>query len=397
MEPKMRIELLPHTPFLKPDGTFDMAGALSISGKIAGVCYNPEGFKSLMNESEETTQKRVNLTLRLEHHSVYDHVNVSLDLGNIPKILAMILNNEHQYNTSEKSARYTAVKRQPGSAITLKEEVLYNKWLAIFREIIKKQYGDIHNDGKTEKLSQENARYMVTVFMPTEMIYTVPLAQLNKIVSYMQILINNGPSNAFEAKLIPYLKEFISLLGENNLLNDQLQANRKDRSLSLFSDRRLNDQFGDSYTTSYTGSFAQLAQAHRHRTIDYSMLLTNQPDFYIPPIIENDHELTKEWLMDMYSVYSNFPQGQMVVINEQGTYENFILKCKERLCTAAQLEIAEQTKLTLIKMRASLVDANHYLQDDIQSYDHGCRNTFPDYSCASDCNFLEGKKLIRRI
>ena len=36
-----------------------------------------------------------------------------------------------------------------------------------------------------------------------------------------------------------------------------------------------------------------------------------------------------------------------VFINERGTLENFALKCSERLCGAAQLEICLQTKKTL--------------------------------------------------
>lgn len=67
------------------------------------------------------------MTLNNGHHSVYDHINLSFNLQNIPKILAMVLNNEHQYTTSEKSVRYTSVVRQVGSIITDDEEKLYNK------------------------------------------------------------------------------------------------------------------------------------------------------------------------------------------------------------------------------------------------------------------------------
>ena len=37
----------------------------------------------------------------------------------------------------------------------------------------------------------------------------------------------------------------------------------------------------------------------------------------------------------------------IVQINERGTAENFYLKCRERLCGAAQLEIMESTLMTL--------------------------------------------------
>jgi hypothetical protein len=39
----------------------------------------------------------------------------------------------------------------------------------------------------------------------------------------------------------------------------------------------------------------------------------------------------------------------LVKVNERGTVENFVLKCTERLCGAAQLEIMEQTVETMNK------------------------------------------------
>src|SRR5574344_1614424 len=123
---ELRVDILPNL-FLKDDGTFDTEQAMLLSGKIAGVCYNKEGFSALENENEDKTKKRINITLNGGHHSVYDHINVNLNLQNIPKILAMVLNNEGQYTTSEKSARYTPVVRNDGSIITREEEVLYNK------------------------------------------------------------------------------------------------------------------------------------------------------------------------------------------------------------------------------------------------------------------------------
>lgn len=394
---KMRIELMPHTPFLKEDGTFDLERAINYSGKIAGVCYNKEGFSALKDEPVETTNKRVNLTLNNEHHSVYDHINIGLDLGEIPKILAMLLNNEKQYNTSEKSARYTPVERVDGSVISKEEEELYNKWMNIFRTKIKNQYGYIYNDSKIEKLAQENSRYLVTVFMPTQMIYTVPLGQLNRIVAFMTKIINDPNKDEFKAKLVPYFQEFIHLLDRVNVLEAKLQTNRKDRNFSLFSEEERKESFGDSYCTNYVGSFAELAQAQRHRTLDYEMKLFDKKEYFVPPILLDDEMLVQEWLKDIKSVGHVNPQGELIAINERGTYENFILKAKERLCSAAQLEICNQTKETLLKYKAALEEINHPFKDDISKYSKGARCTFKDFECTSDCKFPEGKVLTRKI
>ena len=122
----MEISILPNT-YRNSDGTFNMNSSLKLCGQIAGVCYSKHGFSSLEKESEDKTLNRIETTLNNGHHSVYDHVNVTLNIKNIPKILAMVLNNEHQYTTSEKSLRYT----EAIDGMSNKEVELYNKWTNI--------------------------------------------------------------------------------------------------------------------------------------------------------------------------------------------------------------------------------------------------------------------------
>lgn len=400
MKNNIKIDILPNQ-YRKEDGTFDKKEAIKLSGKIAGVCYDKEGFDHLQNESEDKTNRRINMTLNNGHHSVYDHINVSLNIQNIPKMLAMIINNEHQYTTSEKSARYTPVIRGENSIITAKEEELYNKWVNIFKIKIKEKYGNIYNDSKIQKLAQENARYLVTVFMPTQMIYTTSLRQINYIASWM---IDYGfdkrfnPNTEFGEKLTDAMGEFVEELDRLNLLEPGLMRNEKHRKLSLFGEN-LNikmEYFGDVYSTNYEGTFAQLAQAQRHRTLDYQMEFLKDKEYYVPPILDNV-TLVEEWLADMNQVKNVTPQGELVLINEMGKYEDFILKCKERLCTAAQLEIMEQTKNTLLKYKNMLNFYHHPLSKDIEKYTKGARCTFPDFECSQDCKFGEGKRLIRKI
>ena len=103
------------------------------SGKVAGICYMPGTFDDLLLESEEKTIKRANLTKNSGHHSVFDHEYISLYINQIPKLLAMILNNEKMYTTSEKSARYTIMTN-----CSSVEKKLYNKWYNKFIELITK-------------------------------------------------------------------------------------------------------------------------------------------------------------------------------------------------------------------------------------------------------------------
>lgn len=391
----MNIKLLPNF-FITDDGKFDMDKALLFSGQIAGVCYDKDGFDHLKNENKDKTLKRVENTLINGHHSVYDHITVNLNLIGIPKILAMVLNNEHQYTTSEKSGRYTNVTYK-NDVLSDREVELYNKWFLKFKKIIRDEYPEF-SDFKVKTLSQENARYLITVFMPTEMIYSTTLRQLNYIVSFMDKYIDCNSDDYFKNKLSSYMSDFISLLDGLNLLDDRLRKNDKQRSLLLFNDNidLLQDSYSHIYSTNYELSFAAFAQAQRHRTIDYQIKRLSEKKFFVPPILLKNNMDHREWLDDISSLVDIVPQGEMILVNETGTYDNFILKTKERLCTSAQLEIMKSTKDILLKYKSELEKNNNPLKDDIKKYVKGARCTF-GYHCTQRCNFNSGITLEREI
>lgn len=397
-----KIDLLPNL-YLNEDGTFDLERALNLCGKVAGVCYDEEGFKHIENEPVEKTNKRIEMTLNNGHHSVYDHPGIIFNFQSIPKILAMILNNEHQYTTSEKSARYTKVVRTENSIITPKEEELYNKWLEIFKIEIKNKYGNFHNEAKIRTLSQENARYMVTVFMPTQMIYSTSLRQINLIYAWFKKYIeeNRFSVDSFSINLSQAMQEFVSEIEKLNVLVEKLYENNKSRSVSLFEENipRYSEFFYENgYATQYKGTFAHLAQAQRHRTIDYCMKRLDEKEYFIPPIIERNQELSTEWFKDINSIGSVSPQGELVLINESApNYKFLLLKWMERLCTGAQLEINNQEKRTLQKCREELKRLGSPAAEELELYSKGARCTFPNYKCTRPCGFPEGITLTRNI
>ena len=160
--------------------------AVDFSGKSAGICYLPDTVETLFAEAPEKTQRRANGNIKSGHHSVFGHPTYNLCLEGIPKILAMILNNEKIYNTSEKSARYTHMEPSP------QEKELYEKWIEIFKEQILTQYPKFE-DKRALKLAQENARYLISVFTPaTVMEYTVNFGQLNYIINWAKDYIKNA-------------------------------------------------------------------------------------------------------------------------------------------------------------------------------------------------------------
>ncbi len=370
------------------------------SGHMAGVCYLKDNMDTLLNEPKEKTLRRSKMIESSGHHSPFDHTQITLELVDVPKIIAMMLNNEKAYTTSEKSARY---RRMP---LPEDEQKLYDKWLEIFEKEIKEHYQEkcpaYFTDTRIEKLAQENARYLTSVFSPTTMAHTISYRQFNLLYSLFkkEAEIIKNETDPFNTRLKAEIENLLKEFEKMPYLNEQL-FDQKNRSLSLF-DRRINRpiifQYGDIYKIAYKGSFAQLAQAQRHRTIDYQLRLPQTQEFYIPPILKSNEVLANAWIEDCKSLAKNFPQGMLVNIIESGSIDNLILKAKERKCTMAQLEIDNQTTENIMDIYQELEKENHPAAEDLKPYaKKSSRCTFPDYKCPSPCNFPDGVKGERLI
>ena len=362
--------------------------ALDFSGKSAGICYMPDTFEAIMQEPKEKTESRTNDNITSQHHSVFGHPTYNLLIENCPKILAMILNNEKCYCTSEKSARYTRMKASS------KEKELYEEWIEIFKKEIKRCYPDFP-DKDIRKKAMENARYLISVFTPaTTMEYTVSFEQLNYIIYFANEFIKNAPKNRFNQKTKRVLRQFLKALPDLEV--EGLDPSIKQRKFSLFGQREHSTEWGENYSYSYYGSFAELAQAQRHRTLWYEMMIPEgDPRFFVPPIIEGT-DLEKEWLYDIQSLKDEYPQGMLVWINERGTIENFVLKCTERLCGCAQLEIMQQTKKTM-SIYVNQVEGEKALKEYLEPYSRGARCTFPGWKCNKPCVFGPKDAMTRII
>ena len=302
----------------------------------------------------------------------------------------MILNNEGMYTTSEKSARYT--KMQPSE----QEKNVYEKWIEIYKKEISKVYPQI-DEKKVKKLAQENARYLISIFTPaTTMEYTVSLRQLNYIAHWFEDYIKNEDDNEFNKKLKSYMKEFLDCISD--LIIPELNSDAKMRKISLFDERKSRkEEFGENYCTTYEGTFAEFAQAQRHRTLQYKIRLLDEVKFYIPEIIKNNEELKNMWLEDMNSLADLYPQGMLIQINERGTAENFILKCKERVCGCAQLEIMKQTYEILNKYIENTKETNEEIYNYLLPYAKGARCTYPGFKCTNVCMWGAKNALTRKI
>jgi len=364
--------------------------ALKFAQSCGRVCYSEKNFEEVNQEKSTNVLERL---LNSGHHSPFDHIMFNLEFSGIPKIGAMILNNEKFYVTSEKSARYTKME------LSEEQEKLYEKWKSVFSKKIKEKYSFL-DDVKINKLAQENARYLTSVFTPTHLVYTTSFRQLNYFVHWFEDFMNTM-KGSFSTKLFDFMSQFNNTIKNKfDLFEKRLDPKIKKRKLSLFSDKReedIKEEFGETYSTTYEGSFAQLAQAHRHRILNYEIL---QPiyfdDFFVPSILKEDSKLVNNWIKDINSVSSKFPQGTLISIHEKGNYKDFISKATERLCEHAQWEIMNQTKKTLDKYINSVKSSNKKVYLELLKYSKGPKCTFPEVYCQEPGPF-GAKRALERI
>lgn len=376
-----------------------------LSGKFAGTCYAKEGYATIRTQPEEKALKRAEGTAKRGHHSVFQHGMVNMEII-CPKMIAMLLNSIGVSNTSEKSARYTQMKPD-----TQEEQRLYQKWHAIIYREIERRYPKRFAEKEADRLAYENARYMLSVFCGTMMVYSLPFRNIFYILDWIEGMQGNlehmeGTFNARLYKELEFLKE--ALLGTVGKPLFYDNKNEYFRFLPVQATGEYDDDnmeyYGDVYTAKFLASFAQVAQEQRHRTtrvkINFSGREPGEFGYYIPPILKNS-VYEKEWLSDIESIGEVYPQGMLVSVTEQGLFEDFVLKCKERMCGRAQLEImqvSEQLIGRFVKNQDKLSRANKRRLGQITEEDKPCaRCGYVDFTCQEGCSWGKEGALTRLI
>ena len=375
------------------------------SQDCARVCYSEDVLTDL--HKEPAKNGLLNTLLKNGHHSPFDHPHITLDIRNIPKIGAMILNNERPYVTSEKSARYTTMKLKP------EQQALYDKWMEIFEQNIMEAYPEsdypgmyqVRKEGDptpVEKLAQENARYVTSIDTPTFMPHTLSLRKLNETIHSYERSLQELPETRLNSMIKGFMQEFI----DNPVIQSLEVPNLRHKSnklINFIADRSdYAEEFGENYSVNYEQTFAYLAQAHRHRTLNHNIQPLGDDDtqwnFFTPSIIRHDSGLITEWQRDIKTVaQTDIPQGTMIKIHENGNYQEFIWKGYERLCGNAQWEIMDRTKKTLDKYTEATKETNPAVHKILTQYEKGPRCTFPDHQCEHKCNYGPAQALTRKI
>lgn len=401
----MKVEALAVTKEINQNENFDAKQfnyeSTLLSGKMAGICYMPDNYFDVGIQNEKSALAKAQFTANNGHHSVYDHSHITLELTDIPKIVVMILNSINVYATSEKSGRYTIM--HPETDLELE---MYNKWGKLIETMISETYQKL--DEKTvKKLALENARYMISVFTPTSLSYTISYRTLCYIVDYLELLSKDLSNSAgsFNIKLKSYVDELKDKLSQ--YIPDRIVFNNKNEYFRFLpiqhgiSKQIATENYGDTYTAIYKASFVEIAQCQRHRTLRVKMLFDGLDDskkyFYVPEIVEKCgyHD---EWLDDIRSIAYCHPNGLMGTVIEQGLFEDFVLKCKERMCGRAQLEIMKQTEKLVRKFlenRDNLSEYNQSLLDTITPNGEPCAKC--NFTTCKEPCFWGGKSALGRL
>lgn len=357
------------------------------AGHMLGKCYTPNDYETICKEPEEKTLGRANFCIKNGHHSGFEHVKLTFEMNNVPKIIFMLLNNENVYTTSEQSARYTDFSEAPE---TQRERDLYVKWCKILEKEIAKEYPKL-DEKRVKKLAQENARYHISVFVKSSMFHTIDLRQLNYIMVYFKQVISepwarNDMEKKFVKKITPLIEEF---LHEMEPYKIEGLVPKPFKQLSFFKNAlHYEDVFEDVYAITYKLSWAAQAQNHRHRTCRYIARIPKETEYFMPYVIRGKKELEEEWLKDIMSVADVFPQGMFIEVRERGTVEDFVEKCYERLCGCAQAEIMNVTLDTLKKMEGRLSNrpVYNYIYEKTGGFSTA-RCMFPEFKCTNPCEF----------
>lgn len=352
------------TSHLDDEGKELLENFKAFTGAQAGICYMKDDYFGTYVTDFEKAVKRFDTIIPTGHHSVADHVQVTMLLEGISKMGAMFLNNLNCYETSEKSGRYTEM-----TGSTDIERELYNKWHEVFMERIMEVYNEKIDTKTIDKLAKENARYLLSVFTPTTMSYTTSLKQWNYIMDWLEKYdYEQFAEGYFRGNL---KREFEELRKGIDILRIESLRDNKDRHLNLIENERViyaKEQFGENYAVKYEVSFVGYAQLQRHRTLKYSMNFDGIPKRFYIPVIIRETELEKLWVEDMKKIIDYVPQGTSIVALERGDTEDFFLKAKERLCGRAQIEVTKQTYETLMKMYENRNGISLYVRNLIEGY-----------------------------
>ncbi len=398
-------------PYLQPNETHALTKdeVMDFCGKAFGMCYLEDDIETIMLESPEESAKRSRGCIKSQHHSGFDHAKHTFTMTGISKMLAMILNNQGKYATSEKSGRYTVLDIDDPE-----ENRLRTKWQEIFFGILfEKYHDDFYKFYEKPKLTpeqieakvklalvkkaQENSRLVTTVFTKTKMVYSIDTRQLSYLKYEMEHFIATEPDTPFYARIKAEMKEFLEATEPYGLLERGLSPETKGLTLPFFHPVR-EEEFGLNYSVNSAMSIATFAQNQRHRTVRCTVEMPEEgkEEYFVPEFIKDDLALVEEWIADLKSktMEGDYPQALIIYVNERGRYEDFIMKAYERMCGAAQYEVMKVTVGQYEKYMANVTSVE--AKEALEKLSPCVRCMF-GFKCTAPCPFGPKNALTREF
>ena len=355
-----KAEVLPLTDY-------QLRRAIVFAGKQAGVCKAQESYFETAVLGEEAAKVRFNGATKSGHHSVAEHVTITIELEGISKMMAMILNSLQDYVTSEKSGRFTVM-----GCNDEKQKALYDKWYQIIFDFIKENalvpinHALPEDNQKKQQLAmisekaKENARYMLSVFNPaTSMAYSGSLLHWNYVIDWCEGFQQYKGQNKFTAKIAEEL-ETLGFALERILKVDTLRDKRA-REFDFLAKQvghpaseitEEDEVIRDVYQVSYKASMVALAQLQRNRTAKLWMIFNGEAtEFYVPEFLVGT-KYEQEWLRDLASITDEMPQATLVKVVENGQIGNFLtFRCTDRLCFRAMNEAKNVVAALMVRFK----------------------------------------------
>lgn len=128
------------------------------------------------------------------------------------------------------------------------------------------------SEREADKLAYENARYMLSVFCPTSMVYSLPFRNIFYVMDWAEQMRDqlNGQADAFSKRLAEELSGLVKsldvVIGGKRIFHDN--KNEYFRFMPVQATGQLDDDnveyFGDVYTAKFLASLHRL---HRSRDI----------------------------------------------------------------------------------------------------------------------------------
>lgn len=368
-------------------------------GTIGGECYSTDGMPVLASQPREKAFVRADNCANGGHLSVFGHFVATLELVGISKAMCMLLNNNHINNTSERSMRYTNMK----NACTAEDLRLYDKWKEIFLNKINETYGkkypEIFTKSLITKKANENARYIISSYYKTRMVYTNDVREFTYISRTIDYVLTLGD------EMPPFLKgmkeeliEFNTLLKGTGLVFDAFNDQRE-KAFSLLSknNKVIKPYYGDCIADTYKMSLSCTAQLQRHRFLNISIAFDETPEFFVPEILRDDENLVKDWLNDCNSVKDRFPGATLINVNEIAPANLIIKKDYERLCSSVQQELCIQSLEQAKRIAKNMSDDYKELKAQFSRL-VGSKCLWQEgFKCPTPCGFIEGVKCTRKV